>query len=359
MIKEQLRFIQPYKPGKQIDEVKAELGLESVEKLASNENPFGCSENVVEKLREAVTDVSIYPDGYATTLRKRVSVHLNVDETQLIFGNGTDEVLHIISRAYIVPGSNAVMATPTFPQYKRNVLIDGGDAIEVPLIDGRHDLDTMLNKINENTKIVWLCNPNNPTGEYIRNDELIEFLDRVPTDVLVVLDEAYIEYVSAEDYPNALELIGDYSNLILTRTFSKIYGLAGLRIGFGVANSDLIRSLEPAREPFNASRLAQTAACAALEDQLFIQDCHEKNSHGLKQYYDFCDEYGLDYYKSQGNFILIDVKESGDHLFQYLLSHGYIVRSGEALGYPNGIRITIGNDKQNHAIIKLLKEYFS
>lgn len=358
-MKEQLRGLQPYKPGKQIDDVRKELGLEKIVKLASNENPFGCSPHVAKSLTEVLDEVAIYPDGYATELRFKLAEKLGVHENELIFGNGTDEIIHMISRCILMPGYNSIMATPTFPQYKRNVVIDGATPIEVPLVNGRHDLETMASKIDDKTKVIWLCNPNNPTGEYIRKDELVDFLNKVPSQVFVVLDEAYIEYVTAPDFPDAQELQKTYKNLIFTRTFSKIYGLAGLRIGYAVADPDIIRMLEPAREPFNVTRLSQKAASVAVDDQAFIEACRDKNRNGLQQYYEFCHAYNVKYFPSEGNFILIDINESGDKLFDFLLKRGYIVRSGEALGYPNGVRITIGNEEQNAAIIELLKEYFS
>lgn len=358
-MKVQLKTLKAYEPGKQVDEVKRELGLDHIVKLASNENPFGSSPKAMEAIGQILGDLAIYPDGYATALREKVCHHLNVKPNQVIFGNGTDEIIHMISRANLEPGQNTIMATPTFPQYKRNAIIDGAEIKEIPLRNGRHDLQEMLHAIDENTGVIWLCNPNNPTGEYIREDELIAFLERVPDGVIVVSDEAYFEYAIAPDYPDSLRLINLYPNLIFTRTFSKAYGLAALRIGYGVSSPGLIQSLEAVREPFNASRIAQAAAADAIDDHEFIDRCIQQNEAGKQQYYDFCNEAGLSYFQTQGNFILIDLGHSGNHAFQYLLHKGYIVRSGEALGYPNGIRITIGEEKDNQTVIQLLKNYLS
>lgn len=359
MLKEQLKNLEPYKPGKQIEDVKKELGLTKVVKLASNENPFGCSPKIGDVLKEMLSELAIYPDGYATELRNKVALYTGVNDNQITFGNGTDEVLQMISRASLAPGTNSIMATPTFPQYKRNVIVDGATPIEVPLKEGRHDLEVMLSKIDHNTKVIWLCNPNNPTGEYIREDELVNFLERVPQEILVVLDEAYTEYVTADDFPNGLEYIDRYPNLIVTRTFSKIYGLAALRIGYGIGQPEFIRMIEALRQPFNVTRLSQKAAVAALVDQSYIEECKIQNANGLKQYYEFCNRHAIDYFPSQGNFILIDVKKPGDDVFNYLMKNGYIVRSGVALGYPTGIRVTIGTKEQNDAVIHLLKEYLA
>ena len=356
-MKSQLRTISPYKPGKRIEDVQHELGLEKVEKLASNENPFGNSPKVKEAVEAVISGLAYYPDGYAADLRTVLSRHLGVKETQLIFGNGTDELVHLLSRAMLYPGKNTVMADPTFPNYKRNALIEGAEVREVPLIEGRHDLEGMLQQIDENTGLVWICNPNNPTGVYITDSELRYFLERVSEDVLIVVDEAYIEYVTAEDFPQTIDLLDQYPNLLITRTFSKAYGLAGLRIGYGISHENVIQLLEPARDPFNVSLVAQTAAIAALNDQAFVEKAVEENNKGKEQYYAFCKENGLNFYPTQGNFILIDLNVSGDVVFDYLLKRGYIVRSGEALGCPTAVRITIGSEAQNAGVIQCLKDF--
>lgn len=356
-IKKQLLSLTPYQPGKPMDEVKRELGLDKIVKLASNENPFGCSLLVKTAIMEQLGKAATYPDGYARQLRETLAAHLSVAEEELIFGNGSDEVIQIISRALLHSGKNTVMATPTFPQYKHNAVIEGAEVREVVIKDGHHQLDDMLKQIDENTAIVWICSPNNPTGTYINEERLLSFIEKVPSTCLIVIDEAYKEYVTAEDYPETLKLLKEYPNLLVTRTFSKAYGLASFRIGYGVANKELIRLLEPAREPFNTNSLAQVAATAGIQDQLFIKDCVEKNKQGLEQFYSFCREMQLAYYPSEGNFILIDFEADSDVLFHYLLTKGYIVRSGNALGYPGCLRITIGTEEQNREIISHLKEY--
>ena len=355
--KNQILNLPPYKPGKSIDEVKREYGLSNIVKLASNENPYGCSDNVLQALQNVSSPLALYPDGYATTLRNSLADHLKVNPEQLIFGNGSDEIILIIARSLLRPGSNTVMASLTFPQYKHNAIIEGAQVREVPLINGAHDLKGMVEAIDQNTKVVWLCSPNNPTGVYISNDLLLGFLEQVPDDVLVVLDEAYYEYVVAEDYYDALSLIRTYSNIIVLRTFSKIYGLASLRIGYGMGQPSLIAALEPVREPFNVNTFAQVAAISGLEDQAFVEGCKLKNREGLEQFYQFCAENQLDYYPSQGNFILIDFKVQGNEVFQFLLEKGYIVRSGNALGYPTSVRITVGSKEQNDGVLSELSQF--
>ena len=351
-IKPQLLGMEPYQPGKPIEEVKEELGLTVVHKLASNENPYGASPKVKEKVQEVLLHPEIYPDGYAAAIRNKVAEHVGVREEQLIFGAGSDEVILMLCRALLSNETNTVMATPTFSQYKHNALIEGAEIREVPLKEGKHDLEAMLEKIDEKTKIVWVCNPNNPTGTYTTTKEFESFLERVPKDVLVVSDEAYLEYVSATDYPNTIPYLDEYPNLMILRTFSKAYGLAALRIGYGIGNASFIRSLDPVRPPFNTSSIAHQAAIAALEDQAFIQACKEKNRQVLDDIMAFCEQLGLSYLPTETNFILIETGIDGDVLFDDLLKKGFIVRSGKALGFPHAIRVTAGTKEQNEAFLQ-------
>ncbi|KIL44197.1 histidinol-phosphate transaminase [Jeotgalibacillus soli] len=354
--KKQIRNLTPYKPGKPAAEVKKEFGLDNIVKLASNENPFGFSPKIDDWFKENGVNHAIYPDGYATKLRDSLAGFYHLQPKQFIFGNGSDEIIQIISRALLEPGKNTIMPVPTFPQYRHNAIIEGAEVIEIPLIKGEHDLKNMLTSINEQTAVLWLCSPNNPTGTYINNDDLRDFLNKVPSHVLIVLDEAYYEYVIAPDYYDAVALISEYPNLLVTRTFSKAYGLAGFRVGYGMASEELIQTIEPVREPFNTNVLAQVSAEIAVSDQSFVSECRMANRKGLAQYYTFCDELALEYYPSQGNFILIDFKRDADELFRALLQQGFIVRSGQALGFPTSLRITVGSTEQNSRIIEVLKE---
>lgn len=353
---EQIKTLKPYQPGKTIESVKKEYGLEKVVKLASNENPYGCSKKAIEAIQNSLHELAIYPDGYATELRKAVAKKLGVNEESLVFGNGSDEVIEILSRSILQKGDNIVTAWPTFSQYRHNATVEGAEIIEVPLKDGVHDLNEMAKAINEKTKIIWVCNPNNPSGTYVTNEELVQFLKQVPSHVLVVLDEAYKEYVVAEDFPDSIALLKDFSNLMVLRTFSKAYGLAALRVGFGVGNETLVTRLNAVREPFNNVRMSQFAATAALSDEAFIEQCRIKNRAGLDKFYAFCKENGLKYYPSQTNFILIDMEKQGDEVFEALLKQGYIVRSGEALGFPTCVRITVGTEEEVDGVIASLKQ---
>lgn len=352
--KKHLYSLKPYQPGRPIEEVKQEYQLEEVIKLASNENPYGYSPMVAEKLNQTDWSLAIYPDGAAVDLRKYLSDYLGVQENQLIFGNGSDNLIQIIAGALLSPGLNTVMSTGTFSQYSHNAILEQAEIREVPQINGGHDLEGILKQIDDQTSIVWICSPNNPTGVYINEKDLQDFLNKVPRDVLVVFDAAYYEYVTAPDYPRLKPLIEQYDNLIILHTFSKIYGLAALRIGYGMANEEIIRMLEPAREPFNVSTIAQKAAMAAIEDQDFIHACKEKNTDGLNKFYEFCQTNGLSYYPSQANFILIETGFPGNEVFEYLMSKGIIVRSGQALGFPTSIRVTVGSPEQNQAVMREL-----
>lgn len=345
-----------YQPGKPIDDVKREYGLTEVIKLASNENPFGCSPKAKEAIVAELDNLAIYPDGASLKLRWELAEFLGVKPEQLIFGNGSDENLLMIARAYLSEGTNTVMATPTFSQYRSNAIIEGAELIEIPLKNGVHDLEAMAAAVNEQTRVVWVCNPNNPSGTIVTAAELEAFLNKVPKNVLVVLDEAYYEYVVDAEYPQTVPMLADYPNIIILRTFSKIYGLATMRVGYGIASEEIISQLEHVREPFNTGSLGQAAARAALKDQAFVADCRKRNREGMKQFTDRFDEWGLDYFPSQTNFILVNLKQDSDEVFKKLLSHGIIVRSGKALGHPGYQRITIGTTEQNDKILRVLEE---
>ncbi|MDH2886871.1 MULTISPECIES: histidinol-phosphate transaminase [Bacillus cereus group] len=353
-VKEQLFSLNAYVPGKNIEEVKREYGLSKIVKLASNENPFGCSKRVKEALALLNEQYALYPDGAAFELRQKVANHLKVQPEQLLFGSGLDEVIQMISRALLHKGTNVVMARPTFSQYRHHAIIEGAEVREVPLKDGVHDLDAMLEQVDYNTRIVWVCNPNNPTGTYVEKQKLLSFLENVPKSSLVIMDEAYYEYAGAEDYPQTLPLLEKYENLMVLRTFSKAYGLAAFRIGYAVGYAELIKKLEVARLPFNTSTVAQVVASVAIDDQSFLQECVKKNAEGLEQYYQFCKEYDVFYYPSQTNFIFLKIGLPGNEVFERLMKKGYIVRSGAPFGLLDGIRITVGLKEENAEIIALL-----
>ncbi|XID94327.1 histidinol-phosphate transaminase [Paenibacillaceae bacterium WGS1546] len=342
-----------YQPGKPVEDVKRELGLTEVVKLASNENPFGCSPKAKEAIVRELENVSIYPDGAAVELTNALAERHGVKPDQIIFGAGSDEVILMIARAFLLPGDETIMADQTFPQYKHNVQIENATIVEVPLKEGTHDLFAMLGKVTDKTKVVWVCNPNNPTGTINTADEVEWFLSKVPAHVLVVLDEAYCEYIDDPSYPDGLSLLEKYPNVILLRTFSKIYGLASLRIGYGIGRPDVVRSINQVREPFNTSRFGQAAALAALQDEDFIAYCREENKKGLAYLNEAFETLGLKAFPAYGNFVMVDVKRPAQQVFDALLRKGIIVRAGH-VKYPTCIRITVGSREQNGKVVEAL-----
>ncbi len=356
--KSNIMHLPVYQPGKPIEEVKRELGLKEVIKLASNENPFGCSEQAKQAIMNELNNTSLYPDGGAVQLTEALASSLGVDKDQLIFGAGSDEVILMIARAYLSKGDETIMADETFPQYKHNAEIENATIIEVPLKDGKHDLPAMLAKVNERTKIVWICNPNNPTGTIVTREELDDFMAKVPSSVMVILDEAYCEYIADPNYPNGIDYVKRYANVVALRTFSKIYGLASLRIGYGIGRADTIRSINQVREPFNTTRYAQSAAKAALADTAFIESCRASNAEGLAYLKEQFDRLGLPYFAPYGNFVMFDAGRPSQAVFEALLKKGIISRARWTY-YPTHIRITVGSREQNAAFIQALEQVLS
>ncbi|WP_164668765.1 histidinol-phosphate transaminase [Virgibacillus doumboii] len=355
--KQILNELTPYKQGMQIKDVMEEYGLERIVKLASNENPFGYSKKLDDYFSKQFPSFDIYPDGYTAELRSALATKLKITENQLVFGSGTDEVVQMVARAFLYPGVNTVMPSPTFPQYKHNALVEGAAIKEVPTLNGYHDLQGMLDAIDEHTNVVWLCSPNNPTGSVIPRDKFMAFMEKCPERVLVVLDQAYYEYADKDMDLNAIDQLSNYENLLILRTFSKAYGLAGLRIGYGIANKELIEKLDVVRGPFNTSSFAQKAALIALNDDDFIADTASRNRSVKQSFETFLDSIGWHYYDSQTNFLLISTPVSGDEVFQYLLKNGFIVRSGEGIASPRTIRVTIGKEEDMKQLQELLHQF--
>lgn len=344
-----------YQPGKPIEDVKRELGLEEVIKLASNENPYGASPKAKAAAIAELESVNLYPDGASVELTEALAAHLGVQKEQIIFGTGSSDIILMLARAFIAPGDETVMADETFSQYKHNAEIENANIIEVPLKDGKHDLEAMLAKVTDRTKLLWVCNPNNPTGTIVLKDELTSFLKRVPEHVLVVLDEAYSEFVDEPEYPDGIELLNEFPNLIVLRTFSKAYGLSSLRIGYGVSQPGVIGFINQVREPFNTTRMAQAAAKAALEDLQFVAYCKEQNLEGIKYIASELDRMGLPYFPAHGNFILFDTKRPSALVFNGLLQRGIISRPRWAK-YPTYVRISVGTREQNEKFIAALEQ---
>lgn len=347
-----LKGMAPYTPGKSIEEVKELYGLDEVIKLASNENPYGTVPAVKEYFATANIDFEIYPDGYAGNLREKMVNKLGVTEESLLFGSGSDEIIVLIARALLGPGTNTIVATPTFPQYAHHAKIEGAAVTEVPLIDGAHDLEGFFQAIDENTSVIWLCSPNNPTGKLIKNADLMEFLGKVPQNILVVIDEAYYEYIVDESYVNTVKIVEQFSNVIVLRTFSKVYGLAAFRVGYGISHPSIISNLDTVRSPFNITTAGLLLAEKSLEDDEFIKECSALNRVQMKRFKQFASNNDLHIYDSEANFVLIEVPGSANHATEQFLKQGFIVRSGDALGLPGYIRVTVGTETQNTGFFK-------
>lgn len=352
--KETLEGLRPYIPGRPIDDVKKEYGLTRVVKLASNENPYGFSPKVKELLVNEIESLEYYPDGGAVDLKEKLAEFHQISTDQLIVGAGLDEVIQIVSRAMLVSGDEIIVPDPTFPQYGHHATIEGADVVKVPVhpATGEMDLEKMLESITFDTKIIWLCNPNNPTGTYVSQYKIKDFMEKVPDHILVISDEAYQEYVTEEEIGTSFILLNEYDNLMIMRTFSKVYGLAGLRIGYGIMSVALGKTLEVARLPFNTSTLAQKAAIVALEDQEFISRATKKNTAELEAWEKFLEELAIPYYVSQTNFIFVNVGEKSDEITQGLLESGFIIRGGLK---PGWVRITMGQKEDNEALRNVLK----
>jgi histidinol-phosphate aminotransferase len=351
-----LKDLPVYQPGRPIEEVARELNLPTagIIKLASNENPFGPSPLALPAMEKALAGVNLYPDGNAFYLKQKLAATLGVEPANLVLGNGSNEVIEFVAHALLAPGAEVIVSQFCFAIYPIVTRLFGASLISVPAKNYGHDLPAMLKVITPRTKIVFVANPNNPTGTLAPREEIIQFINKVPDDVLLVMDEAYIEFL--DDAVDLVPLIrlGARKNLILMRTFSKIYGLAGLRIGYGIANSEFVAALEKIRQPFNINLLAQTAAFAALDDDEHIRQTRANNFAGLEFFSHALRELKLEFVQSFANFILVRVGE-GQKIFEAMQQQGVIVRPMGGYQLPEWIRISIGTPKENERGLGALK----
>jgi histidinol-phosphate aminotransferase len=341
-----------YQTARSLASIKKEYGFSKVIKLAGNENTLGFS----PKVREALATLdSYYPDGAGVDLRERLAEYIGVKTEQIILGNGSFELLFLTGLAFLEAGEEAILAEPSFGWYKNVTLIMGGKIVSIPLDEQyKVDLDGILAAITNHTKIIWLCNPNNPTGTIFTQKQLEQFLDAVPEHIVVVLDEAYYDYVVEEGYPDSVSLLHKYENIIILRTFSKLDGLAGFRLGYGIANETLLNTLNKVRMPLNVNAAAQAAGVAALQDSAFRQRTLQNIKEGRKQYYQALEQWGCPYTISNTNFIWFDVQQDSQPIVDELLRHGVLIRAGQEFGYPTKLRVTIGTKKENSYVIQLL-----
>jgi histidinol-phosphate aminotransferase len=349
----------PYIPGKPIEELQRELGIREAIKLASNENPFGPSPRARRALAQSLAGINRYPDGSCFILKKALSAALRVPEDWIVFGNGSNEIIELLVRTFLPPGSEAVTSESTFLVYDLVVAAAGGKLRKAPLKNFTYDLPALRSLVNRKTSLVFIANPNNPTGTIVREPELVRFLRGLPKNILVVMDEAYAEFATDRAYPRSLKLLSTFPNLVALRTFSKVYGLAGLRIGYGVARPEVTDFLNRVRQPFNVSSVAQAAAGAALTDTPFLKKTTENNRRGLQFLYREFKRLGLRYVPTQANFVLFEIPGAGDKYYQLLLREGVIVRPMGGYRLPDWLRATVGLPRENARLIQALEKIIS
>ncbi|HKO53865.1 MAG TPA: histidinol-phosphate transaminase [Polyangiaceae bacterium] len=357
LVSPSIESLLPYEGGKPVEELAREFGISDAIKLASNENPLGPSPKAVLAARAVLNDLHRYPDANAFKLRERLAAEHGVPMAEIIQGNGSNELLDLVVRTFCTSEHHIVFAEPSFVVYRIAALAHGVPFTAVPVRDLTHDLEAMLAAITPRTRLVFVGNPNNPTGTYVKLDAVRRFLRAVPPEVVVLMDEAYIEYTSAADFPDCLTLRGERERLIVCRTFSKIYGLAGLRVGYGISTAELVGYMNRVRAPFNVGNLGQVAAIAALDDVEHVRQSRELNLSERDRVAARLAAMGLTVTPSQANFYLVDVKQSGRAIYDALLRKGVIVRPFASL--PNSLRVTVGKPAENDRFLNALSEVLS
>lgn len=350
--------LSPYVPGKPVETLARELGLDpaGIVKLASNENPLGPSPRALEAIRAALGEITRYPDGSGFALKAKLAERFGLRSEQITLGNGSNDILDLVARAWLAPGRNAVFSQYAFAVYPISTQAVGAEGRVVPARDYGHDLEAMLAAIDDNTRVVFIANPNNPTGTWFGPAALEAFLDRVPADVLVVLDEAYIEFTEPGELPNGLDYVARYPNLLVSRTLCKAYGLAGLRVGYAVSSVQIADVLNRVRQPFNVNSLALVAACAALDDSDYLEAGRRLNRAGMAQLEAGLAALGLRWIPSRGNFLAVDFARDAAPINQALLERGVIVRPVAGYGLPNFLRISIGTEAENARLLEALAQ---
>ena len=351
-VSENIKNLVPYSPGKPIEELERELGIRGAIKLASNENSLGPSPKAVEAIEKCLGKLHRYPDGGGFYLKRDLARKWGVSGEAIILGNGSNEIIELLIRTFISPGDNAVVSENTFSVYRLIVTAANGDVISVPMKDGRYHLEKMAEGITARTRLIFISNPNNPTGTIVSSEEVREFMNNVPEDVMVVFDEAYAEYVTSNQYPDSMDYLLEERNVAILRTFSKIYGLAGLRIGYGLMKKETADMLNRVRQPFNTNALAQIAALAALGDVSHVEKSLRNNQEGKEYLYREFDSMGINYLPSEANFIYFHTNDDGRKVFDLLLKEGIIIRH---IGGPN-LRVTIGLPEENKKFIEAVKK---
>ena len=344
----------PYKAGKPIEELERELGLTQIIKLASNENPLGHGKKALEAIASALPELALYPDGSGFLLKQALADKYALSESQITLGNGSNEILELVARAFLTPEHEAVFSQHAFAVYPIVTQAVGATAVVVPALNYGHDLDAMLLAVTEKTRLVFIANPNNPTGTLLSQASLVRFIDALPDTCVCVLDEAYFEFVNDVEAINSIEWLKDHPNLLITRTFSKAYGLAGLRIGYGLSSPQMADILNRVRQPFNNNSLALIAALAALSDDEHLKQTITVNALGMQQLVEGFKSLGLEWVSSAGNFVLVDLKQAGLPIYEALLRKGVIVRPVGVYELPNHLRISVGTQIENQFFLEAL-----
>ncbi len=355
MFRKELASVKPYVPGKPIEDVKREYGLDTVQKLASNENPLGPSPLAIEAMQGELEHLNLYPDPGCVALREALAAELSLASSQLVAGNGGEHLLNMVAMAFVGPGDEAVMSAPSFDVYAQSVGLMGGRPVQVPLKDHRHDLDAYLERIGPRTKVVYLCNPNNPTGSISPRAEVERFVSRLSEDIILLIDEAYYEYARARpDYPSGLEILKNRGSTLVLRTFSKIAGIAGIRVGYLAGSREIISELGKVKGTFYVNRLAQAAAVGALKDRAHIEKTVALNAECLGMMTAWFKSEGLKYVDSSANFIFVDTGKDSMRLFEELMRLGFIVRPGALWGYTTWLRVSTGTVEQTKDFLAAL-----
>jgi histidinol-phosphate aminotransferase len=344
--------LKPYQPGKPIEELERELGLSNIIKLTSNENPLGPSKSALNAIVQASKELTRYPDGNGFSLKAALAKHVQLTSDQITLGNGSNDVLELLARTFVSSNDEVIFSQYAFAVYPLVTQAIGAKAVIAPASDFGHDLDAMTTLISEKTKLIFIANPNNPTGTALAPKQVETFLKQVPESVIVVLDEAYVEYTTQQF--NTVAWLAGYPNLVITRTFSKAYGLAALRVGYSLSSPEIADCLNRIRQPFNVNSLALVAAVAALADKDYVEQSRQLNEAGLKQYVTGFEQLGLTYIPSKGNFITVDVKRNADSIYQSLLQQGVIVRPIANYGLPQHLRISVGLGEENQRCLDAL-----
>jgi histidinol-phosphate aminotransferase len=356
-MKENLRSVKNYVPGKPLEELQREYGIRHAIKLASNENALGPSPKAVAAMRSALGQTHRYPDGGCHYLRQKLAKFLNVPSDSLVFGNGSDELLVFAVRVFVPQGAEVIIADPTFLIYEIACSVENGCVVKVPMNDFRYDLDGMARKINKHTRLIFIANPDNPVGTYVNEKTLLSFLRRVPPTVVIVLDEAYFEFARVKkDYPDSLTFMKRFPNLMVTRTFSKAYGLAGLRVGYSVSSPEIANALDKVREPFNVNLLAQAGAAAALDDRAHLNRTVTLVNEGRTFLTRHLHAMDLTCVDTVTNFILFDLKRPAAPVYEKMLKQGVIVRPMSSWGLQTFMRVTIGTARDNRQFLAALKK---